>query len=139
MDWATQKYFLLLVKAYGISLKLLSGLILPIILLLVPFFMLKFSGITITIDSYYKVLINIFSKHALGNIFTVMEDVSWEKRVYAVVSVVFYFFSIYQNSIVCYRFYKNFGSIHNDLFLLKDYLMTTIIRYISKWLLSRYM
>ncbi len=117
--------FLQILSLYNLVSPILS-LILPIILLLVPFFMLKFSGITITIDSYYKVLINIFSKHALGNIFTVMEDVSWEKRVYAVVSVVFYFFSIYQNSIVCYRFYKNFGSIHNDLFLLKDYLMTTI-------------
>ena len=93
---------------------------------MVPFFMLKFSGITITIESYYRVLMNIFSKHALGNVFTIMEDVSWEKRIYAIVSVVFYFFSIYQNSIVCYRFYKNFKSIHTDLFLLRDYLTTTI-------------
>jgi hypothetical protein len=88
--------------------------------------MLKFSGIAITLESYYKVLTNIFSKHALGNIFTIMEDISWEKRVYAIISVVFYFFSIYQNSIVCYRFYKNFKSIHTDLFLLRDYLTTTI-------------
>ena len=71
-------------------------------------------------------LISIFSKHALGNVFTIMEDVSWEKRIYAIVSVVFYFFSIYQNYIVCYRFYKNFKSIHTDLFLLRDYLTTTI-------------
>ena len=117
--------FLQLLSIYNLVSPILS-LILPIILLLVPFFMLKFSGIAITLESYYKVLTNIFSKHALGNIFTIMEDISWEKRVYAIISVVFYFFSIYQNSIVCYRFYKNFKSIHTDLFLLRDYLTTTI-------------
>ena len=117
--------FLQLLSIYNLVSPILS-LILPVILLLVPFFMLKFSGIPITLKSYYKVLMNIFSKHALGNIFTIMEDISWEKRVYAIVSVVFYFFSIYQNSIVCYRFYKNFKSIHEDLFLLRDYLTTTI-------------
>jgi hypothetical protein len=117
--------FLQLLSLYNLVSPILS-LILPIILLLVPFFMLKFSGITITLQSYYKVMVNIFSKHALGNVFTIMEDISWEKRVYAIISVVFYFFSIYQNSIVCYRFYKNFQSIHTDLFLLRDYLTTTI-------------
>ena len=117
--------FLQLLSIYNLVSPILS-LILPVILLLVPFFMLKFSGIAITLESYYKVLTNIFSKHALGNIFTIMEDISWEKRVYAIISVVFYFFSIYQNSIVCYRFYKNFKSIHTDLFLLRDYLTTTI-------------
>jgi hypothetical protein len=117
--------FLQLLSIYNLVSPILS-LILPVILLLVPFFMLKFSGIPITLESYYKVLMNIFSKHALGNIFTIMEDISWEKRVYAVVSVIFYAFSIYQNSIVCYRFYKNFKSIHEDLFLLRDYLTTTI-------------
>mgnify|MGYP000990296358 CR=1 FL=1 len=117
--------FLQILSLYNLVSPILS-LILPIILLIVPFFMLKLSGIPITLDSYYKVLVNIFSKHALGNIFTVMGDISWEKRVYAVVSIVFYFFSIYQNSLVCYRFYKNFGTIHDDLFSLKEYLTTTV-------------
>ena len=117
--------FLQILSLYNLVSPVLS-LVLPIILLIVPFFMLKFSGITITLDSYYKVLVNIFSKHALGNIFTAVGDISWEKRAYALISVVFYFFSIYQNSLTCYRFYKNFGSIHNDLFLLKEYLVTTI-------------
>tara|TARA_B110000285_G_scaffold208299_1_gene248382 strand:+ start:9465 stop:11138 length:1674 start_codon:yes stop_codon:yes gene_type:complete len=117
--------FLQILSLYNLVSPILS-LILPIILLIVPFFMLKFSGIAITLDSYYKVLVNIFSKHALGNIFTVMGDISWEKRLYAVVSIVFYFFSIYQNSLVCYRFYKNFGTIHDDLFSLKEYLTTTV-------------
>lgn len=117
--------FLQILSIYNLISPVLS-LILPIILLLVPFFMLKFKGIAITITTYYEVLTNIFSKHALGNIFNIMGDISWEKRVYAIVSVAFYFFSIYQNTLVCMRFYKNFKSIHDDLFTLRDYLEITI-------------
>lgn len=117
--------FLQLLSLYNLISPILS-IILPIILLIVPFFMLKFNGVKITLESYYKILTNIFSKHALGNIFSLFGDISWEKRVYALMSVAFYFFSIYQNSLVCYRFYNNFYSIHNDLFLLKTYLETTI-------------
>lgn len=117
--------FLQILSIYNLISPLLS-LILPIILLLVPFFMLKYKGIAITITTYYEVLTNIFSKHALGNIFNIMGDISWEKRVYAIISVAFYFFSIYQNTLVCMRFYKNFRSIHDDLFTLRDYLEITI-------------
>ncbi len=117
--------FLQLLSIYNLISPILS-LILPIILLMVPFFMLKFNGIDITIHSYYEVLTKIFSKHALGNIFNIIGDISWEKRIYAIVSVAFYLFSIYQNTLVCFRFYNNFKSIHDDLFLLRDYLGITI-------------
>ena len=117
--------FLQILSIYNLLSPVLS-LLVPFILLLVPFFMLKFNGVKITMSSYYNVLTHIFSKHALGNVFNIMSDISWEKRIYAIVSVVFYFFSIYQNTLVCYRFYKNFKDIHNNLFLLKEYLNTTI-------------
>ena len=117
--------FLQLLSLYNLISPVLS-IILPIILLLVPFFMLKFNGIKITLESYYKILVNIFSKHALGNMFKLFGDISWEQRFYALVSIAFYFFSIYQNSLVCYRFYNNFSAIHDDLFTLKKYLSITI-------------
>jgi hypothetical protein len=118
-------HFLQILSIYNLLSPVLS-LLVPFILLLVPFFMLKFNGVKITMSSYYTVLTQIFSKHALGNVFNIMSDISWEKRIYAIVSIVFYFFSIYQNTLVCYRFYKNFKDIHNNLFLLKEYLNTTI-------------
>jgi len=118
-------HFLQLLSIYNLLSPVLS-LLVPFILLLVPFFMLKFNGAEITFHSYYTVLTQIFSKHALGNVFNIMSDISWEKRIYAIVSVVFYFFSIYQNTLVCYRFYNNFKDIHKKLFLLKDYLRKTI-------------
>ena len=117
--------FLQILSLYNLYSPILT-LIMPILLLIVPFFMLKFSGINITLESYYTTLKNIFSKHALGNIMSIFDNVSIEQRLYAIVSLGFYLFSIYQNTLVCYRFYKNFYTIHNNLFLLRDYLNITI-------------
>ena len=117
--------FLQVLSVYNLISPLIT-LLIPIILLIVPFFMLKFNGVAINLETYYRVLRDIFSKHALGNIINIFGDVSWEKRIYALITIAFYIFSIYQNSLVCYRFYKNFNSIHENLFLLKEYLNTTI-------------
>ena len=117
--------FLQILSLYNLFSPILT-LIMPIILLIVPFFMLKYSGIDLTLESYYGVLKKIFASHALGNITNIFSDVSIQQKVYALVSLGFYLFSIYQNSLVCYRFYKNFYTIHNNLFLLRDYLNTSI-------------
>ena len=117
--------FLQILSLYNLFSPVIT-LIMPIILLIVPFFMLKYSGVDITLDSYYDVLKKIFSSHALGNITNIFSNVSIQQRVYALVSLGFYLFSIYQNSLVCYRFYKNFYTIHNNLFLLRDYLNISI-------------
>ena len=117
--------FLQVLSVYNLISPLIT-LLIPVILLIVPFFMLKFNGVAINLETYYRVLRDIFSKHALGNIMNIFGDVSWEKRIYALITIAFYIFSIYQNSLVCYRFYKNFNSIHEKLFLLKEYLNTTI-------------
>jgi len=117
--------FLQILSLYNLFSPILT-LILPIILLIVPFFMLKYSGINITLNNYYDILKKIFSSHALGNITNIFSNVSIQQRAYAIISFGFYLFSIYQNSLVCYRFYKNFDIIHNNLFLLRDYLNISI-------------
>lgn len=117
--------FLQILSLYNLISPILT-IILPIMLLIVPFFMLKFSGISITITTYYTVLKNILSKHALGNVIDIFSDIPLEKKVYALVTIGFYMFSIYQNTLVCYRFYKNFSSIHEKLFLTRDYLNKSI-------------
>lgn len=117
--------FLQLLSLYNLFSPILT-LLMPIILLIVPFFMLKSNGVDITLESYYNVLKKIFSSHALGNITNIFSNVSIEQRIYALLSLGFYLFSIYQNSLVCYRFYKNFYVIHDNLFLLRDYLNITI-------------
>tara|TARA_B110000967_G_scaffold11959_2_gene11724 strand:+ start:1863 stop:3671 length:1809 start_codon:yes stop_codon:yes gene_type:complete len=118
--------FLQILSIYNLFSPVLS-LLLPVILMIVPFFMLKINGVDLTIESYIKVLSNLLSKHALGNIFTVMREASWEKRVYGIISILFYMFQIYQNTLTCYRFYKNFSTIHSEIIVIRDYLKETII------------
>ena len=103
--------FLQVLSVYNLISPLIT-LLIPIILLIVPFFMLKFNGVAINLETYYRVLRDIFSKHALGSIMNIFGDVSLEKRIYALVSIAFYIFSIYQNSLVCYRFQKFNNIIH---------------------------
>ena len=117
--------FLQILSIYNLFSPVLS-LLLPIILMIVPFFMLKINGVDLTIDSYIKVLSNLLSKHALGNIFTIMREATWEKRVYGIISILFYIFQIYQNTLTCYRFYRNFSTIHGEIMIIRDYLKETL-------------
>ncbi len=117
--------FLQLLSIYNLMSPVLT-LLIPVFLLIVPFFMLKFMGIKIDVTNYFSILKKVFSKHALGNIFNLTGNIPIEKKVYALVSIGFYIFSIYQNVLICYRFFNNFQKIHNNLFMLHNYLKLTI-------------
>ena len=83
--------FLQMLSLYNLFSPILT-LIMPIILLIVPFFMLKYSGVDITLESYYEALKKIFSSHALCNITNIFSNVSIQQRVYALVSLDFIYF-----------------------------------------------
>ena len=38
-----------------------------------------------------------------------------DKRIYIIMTIVFYFIQVYQNIVSCYRFYKNMFIIHNNI------------------------
>ena len=117
--------FLQLLSVYNLLSPLLSFL-LPVILLIIPFFIIKFNGIEVSFTNYISLVTNTLSKHPLGNIFKIFDAVPIETKIYSIISILFYVFSMYQNTLVCYRFYKNFQYIHEVLFSLRDYLFVTI-------------
>ena len=80
-------------------------LIIPIIMLIIPFILLKFQRVNITLTTYTNVLINLFKHHVLGQLITQFNNVSWDRRVFIIMSIGFYFVNIYQNIITCYKFY----------------------------------
>ena len=49
-------------------------------------------------------------------------QIETQERIYIFASAAFYLFSIYQNILVCVRFYSNMQKIHNYLFQIKKYL-----------------
>lgn len=106
----------------------LFSLLSPIFMLLVPFLIVKLRGLSLTFSEYYKILIGMLQNHAIGKTLTNFKSSDVNQKVYLLFSVFFYFFSIYQNIMVCLRFMKNIKKIHDSLFLMRDYLDTTITK-----------
>ena len=114
-----------ILSIYNVSSPLIS-LMMPVLLLIVPFFILKARGTDISVDKYVDVLKMLASSHAIGKLFTEFDSVSVEKKLYILMSVAFYFLQVYQNSMSCYRFYKNVYLIHDHLIMVRAYLNQTI-------------
>ena len=131
VDWDFAKFmnnnlhFLQLMSIYNIASPLLS-LCLPIFVLIVPFFVIKFKGIELNIKEYTEILRDLIQNHAIAKIFTSFHEVDFGEKIYLVVSAAFYLFSIYQNILTCIRFYSNMKKIHDYLDKFKKYLSFTL-------------
>jgi len=105
---------------YNLAAPVLS-LAIPILMLILPFLILKFQGVRISITTYTEILINLFKNHVLGKIFTQFTNADWDKKVFAIFSIAFYFFNIYQNIRTCITFYKSIYKIKNHLNTINDF------------------
>ena len=120
----TMPNVLQVLSIYNVSTPLIS-LMMPVLLLIVPFFILKARGVDISVDRYTDVLKMLASTHAIGKLFTEFDSVSMEKKLYILMSVIFYFIQVYQNTMSCYRFYNNIYMIHDHLIMVRSYLENT--------------
>jgi hypothetical protein len=131
IDWSFAKElnnnssFLQIMSIYNIASPILS-LCLPIFVIIIPFFIIKLKGIELNIKEYIEILKTIISNHAIFKVFTHFHQVDFGQKMYLVLSAAFYIFSIYQNILVCVRFYSNMRKIHNYLFTFKKYLEYTL-------------
>ena len=115
------EWFMQFMSLYNLSSPLLS-LFLPIIMLIIPFFIIKMKGMSLTMTEYIDVLKQIIANHALGKVFTKFHDSDMQQKAYLVVSAAFYVFSIYQNVLVCTRFYNNMTRVYSFLSKFHQYL-----------------
>lgn len=140
IDWNFAKFlnnnasFLQIMSLYNIASPLLS-LCLPIFILIIPFFIIKLRGIELNMSEYITVLKTILAQQAIVKIFTSFNNVDFNQKIYLLISASFYVFSIYQNLLVCIRFYSNMKKIHDYLFKFKQYISFTIE--IMKYYLSK--
>ena len=116
--------FLQCLSMYNMAAPIFS-LFLPIFFLIVPLILIKIRGLPMTVEKYIELLKFVFKKHQLGKIFD-LQSASFEKIMYVVASGVFYIIQIYQNIMSCRKFYYNMTKIHEQLFLMRDYLDVTI-------------
>ena len=113
-----------LLSVYNVSTPVIS-LMMPILVLILPFFIIKSRGIDINVDKYIEVLKTLAASHAVGKLFTEFSSVSIERKMYILMSVMFYIMQIYQNTMSCWRFYKNIYTIHDHLVMVREYLKQT--------------
>jgi hypothetical protein len=117
--------FLQCYSMYNLFSPVLSFLM-PVIMLIVPFFLLKLQGVPITLPTYFGIIKLMLSQHAIGKLLFDMSSVGWDKRIYILVSVVFYVVQMYQNVVSCHRFYRNTFLVHDDLAAIRAYADATI-------------
>jgi len=131
IDWPMWEFlnnsqpFLQFMSIYNMTSPVIS-LFVPIIILIIPFFIIRLKGLKLTMQEYIDILKIVISHHAIGKLFTQFNSVSFQEKIYLVVSAGFYVFSIYQNILVCYRFHDNMKKIHNYFADFKHYLNYTI-------------
>ncbi len=116
--------FLQCLSIYNMASPIFS-LMLPIFLMIIPLFIIKLRGIPITIDKYIELLKSVCKKHQLGQLFD-LSNASFEKIIYVLGSAAFYILQIYQNIMACRKFYCNIAKIHEQLFVMRDYLQETL-------------
>jgi hypothetical protein len=131
VDWEMGKFlntnssFLQFMSYYNVTSPIFS-LCLPILILIIPFFIIKLKGLNLNVAEYTEILKTIISKHAVGKLFTNLSEVSFNEQIYLFISAALYLFSIYQNVLVCLRFYKNIYNINHYLSTIKQYLGHTM-------------
>ena len=131
IDWPMWEFlnksqpFLQFMSFYNMASPVIS-LFVPIIILIIPFFIIRLKGLTLTMQEYIDILKVVISQHAIGKLFTHFGSVSFQEKIYLVVSAGFYVFSIYQNILVCYRFNDNMKKIHKYFDEFKHYLDRSI-------------
>jgi ABC-type multidrug transport system fused ATPase/permease subunit len=131
IDWPMWEFlnksqpFLQFMSIYNMTSPVIS-LFVPIIILIIPFFIIRLKGLKLTMQEYIDILKIVISQHALGKLFTQFNSVSFQEKIYLLASAGFYVFSIYQNILVCYRFHDNMKKIHGYFDDFNHYLNYTI-------------
>lgn len=120
------------------------SLLIPFILFLIPLVVL-FLRNNFSLNEYIELVKKQFSNHAFGKIFKLFgNNISTSQKMYTSLGVAFYFFTSYQNVLLCIKSYRNASFIQKFLFQLKSHLAHTLdllnynIELCEKCGLSRY-
>ena len=118
--------FLQTLTLVNISSPVMSFII-PILFLLFPFLILKFQGIPITFSGYIDVLKEIAKNHFIGKALMNLQSLTWDKAAYVFMTFGLYIYQIYQNMVMCLRFYENIRKINESLIFMRDYIDRTVL------------
>jgi ABC-type multidrug transport system fused ATPase/permease subunit len=106
----------------------LMSFIIPLLLLIFPFIILKIQGIEITWEVYYDCLKMIARNHFIGKALLSMESFKAETVIYFLATFALYLLQMYQNTMQCIRFYKNTQSMNDSLCELKKFVSHSVVK-----------
>jgi hypothetical protein len=100
----------------------LASILFPIVVLILPFLILKFTNNNLTLSSYINVLQELAKNHFIGKAITNMQKIDMSKVVYIFGSFLMYLIQIYNNVVTCCHFYRNILKVNGDLMYLREFL-----------------
>jgi len=110
---------------YNLSSPVIS-LFTPLLVLIVPFIILKMKGIPITVSVYIEFLKSMIQRNSIYTLFTKFNKIGFQQQISTLITVVFYFFQIYSNIMSCISFYKNIHSVSDFLENYKSHIKNSI-------------
>jgi hypothetical protein len=124
----TNSIVLQALSVYNLSTPLIS-LLIPILFLILPFFIIKLQGHNVTFELYFNHLKQVFANHVIGQLFTSLSEANLSNKMYILFSFGFYIFQVYLNVNGCIKYYYNIKYIHKTLFDLKYYIIESLKKY----------
>lgn len=151
IDWKHLKFlnkqsiFLQAMAFYNITSPLIH-ILLPIFLLIIPFFMIKLvMQIPFSFETYKSLLSKSFQNHSFGKMFNAFcspncYNLDMNTKVYAAVSFALYIFTFYQNILGCISYYKNICFIQEFLYDTKQFISNcnTLSNFVSSTIKNKY-
>ena len=134
-DWNHSAPFLQCMSLCNIMAPLMSFFI-PLFILIIPFVLLKFQGIPITVSMYIECLTNIAKNHFIGKALMSFQNMTFQNAIYLFGSLALYVLQMYQNTMQCIRFYKNTQYMNESLLTIKKHVDDSIVKmdaFVSKF------
>ena len=140
MEWECLKHlndsstFLQLLGLANIISPIIS-LLIPLIVFITPFIVLKLKGVHFSFGSYLDILKNVSSKSTIGKIiFNGGKNLNFINILYIFAYIGIYAYQSYQNIVTCQRFYRNISTINDSLYEVKEfsnYSMANMIKFVE--------
>lgn len=104
----------------------IMSVLVPIIMIMVPFVILKMNNTPINLLMYFEILKTIAKSHFIIKSIVSLKDFSMYNIGYFLITIAFYFFQVYQNTLSLIRLYNNISKINRDLYELKEYIFSSL-------------
>jgi hypothetical protein len=125
LKWVNREpSFLQAISIVNMGSPILSFLV-PFVLFLMPFFIVKLQGHPVTFSLYLSVLKEISRNHFIGKMIGTAQQMDIQSILYLLILGGLYAYQIYQNYMTCIRFYDNISQINEQICQMQEYIANT--------------